>query len=202
MAARTVKSDTREGFLLALLVQYPQLREDGLKVPEELLWDTEARQVYEIWRNYDENAIKSALPTELLEYFERLILWKLPLSTEKEASEALQDCVQKLNQRRLQAEKQATAAQIADLQEQMGVSSFSHEPAGAILASAEGDATDSEGDSELQELLQRDMEIGRELHRRDRKDGRLTVEDGAEVTPEGERSTEDGRQAVEMTADG
>jgi DNA primase len=198
-AARMAKADPREGFVLALLVQWPQLREQGLEVPEDVFWDAEARQMYENWRNCDENVLKSALPAELLDYFERLILWKLPLSSEKEAAEALQDCVQKLNQRRLQAEKQAMTAQIADLQEQMGPSSFSGEATAALMASDEGGTTEqlpaSEHDSELQQLLQRDMEIGWELHKRDRKDGRLTVDDDAP-------STEDGRQAVEMTADG
>ena len=39
------KADPREGFVLALLVQYPQLREAGLEVPEEVFWEAEARQV-------------------------------------------------------------------------------------------------------------------------------------------------------------
>lgn len=198
-AVRAVKADPREGFALALLVQWPQLREEGLQVPEGLFWDAEARQMFDVWRNYDENMLKSALPAELLDYLERLLLWKLPLSSEKEAAEALQDCVGKLEQRRLQAEKQAIAAQIAELQEQMGPSSFSGEAPGALRASDEGGTTAqlsaSERDSELQQLLQRDMEIGWELHKRDRKDGRLT----ADHEPEG---AENGRQAVEMTADG
>lgn len=198
-AARMAKADPREGFVLALLVQWPQLREQGLEVPDEVFWDAEGRQMYEIWRNCDGNVLKSALPAELLDYFERLILWKLPLSSEKEAAEALQDCVQKLNQRRLQAEKQAMAAQIADLQEQIGPSSFSGEARAALTASDEGGTTEeipaSEQGSELQQLVERDMEIGWELHKRDRKDGRLTVEEDA-------TGAEDGRQAVEMTADG
>jgi hypothetical protein len=207
VAARVVKADPREGFLLALLVQWRQLREAGLEVPPDVFWDTEAGQMYEIWRNCDENVLKSALPAELMDYFERLILWKLPLSTEKEASEALQDCVRKLNQRRLQAEKQAIAAQIADLQEQMGVSLFDGEPAGALSASEEGDTTaqpaDPEGESELQELLRRDMQIGWELHRRDRKgDGHQTDADDADAPPEDGRGVGDGRQAAEITVDG
>ncbi|MEK7247705.1 MAG: DNA primase, partial [Chloroflexota bacterium] len=86
-AARMAKADPREGFVLALLVQWPQLREQGLEAPEEVFWDAEGRQMYEIWRNSDGNVLKSALPAELFDYFERLILWKLPLSSEKEAAE-------------------------------------------------------------------------------------------------------------------
>lgn len=193
---RGVKADPREGFLLALLLQWPHLREKGAGIDEGLLWEADARQVYEIWRNCDGNVLKSAFPAELFEYYERLILWRLPLSTEKEAEEALQDCVEKLKQRRLQAEKQAIAAQIADLQEQIGPSA----PGGAAVAALEGTSelgatTDFSAAEQLQELLQRDMEIGWELHKRDRSESRLTIEAEAQAS-------EDGRQAVEMKSDG
>lgn len=194
--ARVVKADPREGFLLALLVQWPQLRELGLEVADDVFWDAEARQMFENWRNCDEIVLKSALPAELSDYFERLILWKLPLSTEKEAAEALRDCAEKLNQRRLQAEKQAIAAQIADLQEQMGPSSFSGEAGKALeTAVGGGTTTDLPAAQQLQQLLERDMQIGWELHRKDRSESRLTGESA-------EETAEDGRQAVEITADG
>lgn len=208
-AARGAKADAREAFLLALLVQYPQLRQAvaGEQVsPEGLLWDTEARQMYAIWLENDENAMKSAVPPELFEYFERLLLWKLPLSSEEEAAEALRDCVQKLDQRRLQAEKQAMAAQIADLQEKMGPSSLARSPSEGQIA-ADGGATethlpDPEQSLELQELLQRDMEIGWKLHRKERRDGRLTEGDGSPDPDEGPDAATEGRQAVETIVDG
>ncbi len=194
--ARPSKEDPREAFLLALLVQWPQLREDGLEVPEGLFWEVEAQRTYEIWRNCNENVLESALPAELLDYFERLLLWKLPLSSEKEAAEALRDCVEKLNKRRLMAEKQAIAAQIADLQEQEQPSSFSRTGDQTPEAAGEGGTTTGLPASEqLQQLLRRDMEIGWELHKRDRRDGRLTFESDVETADES-------RQAVEMSTDG
>jgi DNA primase len=195
-AARVVGTDPREGFLLALLLQWPQLRESGLEIDDGLLWEADARQVYEIWRNCDGNVLKSDLPAELFDYYERLILWRLPLSTEKEAEEALRDCVEKLNQRRLQAEKQAIAAQIADLQEQIGPSLLDGAGVEAPESTPEGaTTTDFPAAEQLQQLLQRDMEIGWELHKRDRSDSRLTVRAEA-------GAPDDGRQAVEMNADG
>jgi hypothetical protein len=109
----------------------------------------------------------------------------------------------KLNQRRLQAEKQAIAAQIADLQDKIGPSSLAGEPAGGQTA-ADGGATEAQlpDSEELQELLQRDMEIGWELHRRERRDGHLTVGDGSGARLEDAEAVTDSRQAVEIAVDG
>jgi DNA primase len=160
-------NNPREDFLLALLIQYPNLREIGISIPEDLLWEAQSKQVLEVWKQFDEvDSVKEALPVELKSYLERLILWKLPISSEENAGEALEDCIGKLHQRRLQAEKQAIAAQIADLQEQMG-------PVGATGS----DQTASGSlDEQLQHLLLRDMEIGHQLHSRGRRDGLSPVE--------------------------
>ncbi|RLC57997.1 MAG: hypothetical protein DRI30_03305 [Chloroflexi bacterium] len=152
------KGDAGEEFTLSLLLQYDSLREDGLKVPETLFWDAQARQILVLWKELAQtNAVKSALPPELDAYFERLILRRLPISDAKEASEAFADCLRKLETRRLRAEKQAMASQIADLQEQVGAS--------GLLDTAE------------QQIIERDTEIGKEIHRHGRSDdGAKTVE--------------------------
>jgi len=152
------KGDAGEEFTLSLLLQYDSLREDGLKVPETLFWDAQARQILVLWKELAQtNAVKGALPPELDAYFERLILRRLPISDAKEASEAFADCLRKLETRRLRAEKQAMASQIADLQEQVGAS--------GLLDTAE------------QQIIERDTEIGKEIHRHGRSDdGAKTVE--------------------------
>jgi DNA primase len=164
--------DGREAFLLALLLRHPELRQKGLGIPEDLLWEAEARQVLAIWReNEDENVLKSAISDELMDYFERLILWKVPQFAETEAAEALEDCVKRLNRRRLEAEQQANTAQVADLQDELGT---------ALISSALTDGTIGDVSPELQETLQHGEEIGNELHRRKAKDGRQAVETGVD----------------------
>ena len=152
------RGDPREEFTLALLLRYETLRGDGLNVPETLFWDAQARQILVLWKQLTEvNAVKNALPPELDAYFERLILRRLPISDAKEAGEALADCLRRLQRRRLDAEKQAMASQIADLQEEVGVS--------GLLDAAE------------QHVIERDTEIGREIHQHGRSDdGAQTVE--------------------------
>jgi DNA primase len=158
----------REGFLLALLLQYPHLREEGLGVAEDLLWEAESHQIYHVWReNVDIEAVRSTLEIELMDYFERLILWKLPLSSEKEASEALRDCVKRLNRRRLEAEQQAMSAQVADLQDEYGSSA---------ITSAIADGRVAEEFPELEERLQHGVKVSNELHKRERRDGLHAVE--------------------------
>lgn len=162
-----VVSNPREDFLLALLLQHPQLRAAGMDIPETLFWEAQARQVLAVWKaEGDIESVKEAVPVELKSYLERLILWRLPISSES-AAEALRDCVDKLNQRRLQAEKQAIAAQIAALQEEIGAAALDPAHEAAVVSAV---------DDELQQLLKRDMEIGRELHMRGRKDGTPPVE--------------------------
>lgn len=160
--------DTREGFLLALLLQYPHLRSEAGDFSPDSLWETESRQIYGEWLQHpDIESIKSALEIELMDYLERLILWRLPVSSEKEASDALKDCIRRLNKRQLEAKQQATAAQIADLQETIGA----HAISAAMLQNSVGSVS-----PELEERLQEDVQIGSELHRRERRDGHEAVE--------------------------
>ena len=159
-------ANPREDFLLALLLQFPALRGLGAPVSEDLLWDAQGKQLLQTLRNHpDAESVIEYVPAELHSYVERLILWKLPISAEEQAVEALQDCIDKLGQRRLQAEKQAIAAQIAALQECLGLG----------VTEQSDQAPPPAGVEELQHLLQRDMEIGRQLHSRGRKDGISTV---------------------------
>jgi len=160
--------DQREAFLVALLLRYPGLREEGMDVSGDLLWEAEARQVLEIWQESESlEVLKTNVPIELMDYFERLMLWKVPQYSEAVAADALADCVRRLNRRRLEAEQQAMTAQIAGLQEELG---------GATITSAFAEGSIADVSPELQETLQHGEEIGNELHKRERKDGREAVQ--------------------------
>ncbi|MEO8457592.1 MAG: DNA primase [Chloroflexota bacterium] len=159
--------DQRESFLLALLLRHPELREQGAGIPPDLLWDAEARQILAMWQKFEStDVLKTNVPVELMDYFERLTIQKIPLFTEALAADALADCVKRLNRRRLEAEQQAMTAQIAGLQEELG---------GARITSAFMEGSVGEVSPELQETLQHGEEIGNELHKRERKDGREAV---------------------------
>jgi hypothetical protein len=155
-AADASRGSPTEDFVIALLLQYSDLREDGLVLPEDVFWDAQAGQLFRIWKEVEtENRLNEAVPPELEEYLERLYSRRLPVQDGREAAEALQDCIRKLNDRRLRAEKEAITSQIADLQEEVGIS--------AILGTVE------------QDILVRDTEIGQRLHNT-RKDDPERVE--------------------------
>jgi len=162
--------DQREAFLLALLVKYPSLREEGLSISGDLLWDSEARQLLQFWQESESlEVLKTNVPAELMDYFERLILWRIPPFTEADAAKALLDCLTLLEKRVLAADSHATAAQIAGLQEELG---------GDTITTAFAEGSVGDVSPELQETLQHGEEIGNELHKRERKDGRKPVQSG------------------------
>ena len=162
--------DQKEAFLLALLLRYPSLRDHGMALSPSLLWGIEPRQVLEFWQESESlEVLKTNIPVELMDYFERLTIWKIPQYSEAIAADALADCVKRLNRRRLEAEQQAMTAQIAGLQEELG---------GDTITTAFADGSVADVSPELQETLQHGEEIGNELHKRERKDGREAVQSG------------------------
>jgi len=169
------QTDPREEFLLALLLQRPELREAGLDFPEDLLWESENRQILAAWKNCAKlgppaaagtEAVKEALPVELHAHLERLSQRRLPAFGLKEALEALADCRRRLERRQMEAEKQALAALLADRQEEFGP---------VALIEAMETAPEDEQTKEVVSLQMRDLEAGLKLHSRERSSGGSTA---------------------------
>ncbi len=170
------RGDAREEFLLALLLRYPSLRQEGLMIADDLLWESENRQFLAAWKGRpaveqgsDElEAVKEALPVELLPHLERLIMRSLPAFDDREAKKALVDCLRRLVRRRLEAEKQAMSALLAAREEELGASALAE-------AAASADVSD-ERIRDVVSLNVRDMETGLKLHGKERSDGPNAVE--------------------------
>jgi len=178
-ALTPMRGDAREEFLLALLLRYPGLGEDALDTPDELLWSSENRAVLSAWKSAigdgeasdQTEAVKSALPVELIPYVERLTFRKLPEYDLKEARKALMDCVQRLERRRLETEKQAIGSLLAEREAEIGAS---------ILAEATAsEEIDDERVLEVVSLQAQDMRTGLKLHGRDNYAGSNAVEPGS-----------------------
>ncbi len=163
-AANRKSGDKREHFLLALLLRNPELRPEGLEIPEALLWEEENRQVLSIWKEVGGDSVKERLPEELEGHLDRLINRDLPPFSLKEAREALADCRRRLERRRLEAEKQAMTAMLAAQEEEIGV---------APLIDEEYMAVGGERKNERFDLYMLDTETGLRLHQteRDEKSG-------------------------------
>lgn len=153
----------REEFLLALLVRLPHLREAGLQIPEDLLGESENREVLAAWKRSSElDTVKESLPEELKGHLERLINWRLPEYAAKEAEAALADCRQRLERRQVETEKQAMAALLAAREEELGASSL-------VEAVVSGSEDADETVKEAVNLHRRDMETGLRLHGKEGK---------------------------------
>lgn len=166
-AAAASLGDTRgetrpEGFLLALLLRFPHLRQAGLGVPPDLLWESANREVLAAWKQAPElDVVKESLPEELKGHFERLVNWRL-LPPASEAEEALANCREGLERRQLRAEKQAMAALLAATEEALGASTL-------VEAATSGAEAAEEPLKEAVVLQRRDMETGLRLHAGERK---------------------------------
>jgi DNA primase len=159
-----IRGETRpEGFLLALLLRFPHLREAGLELPAELFWESANREVLATWKLAPElDTVKESLPEELRGHLERLVNWRL-LPPAAEAEAALANCREGLERRQLRAEKQAMAALLATREEEIGASALAE-------ATASGAEEAEEAVREAIVLQRRDMEAGLRLHAGERKD--------------------------------
>ena len=167
-AVAAPKGDSREEFLLTLLLRYPELRAEGLEVREDLLWESLNRQILTSWKRSGElDAVKTELPLELEPYLERLIVRKMPAFDPPQVREAFRDCILRLQRRALETEKQAVSALLATREEEVGAS--------ALMEAALSETEDSQT-KELADLQLRDMETGLKLHGRERSDGQPAVQ--------------------------
>jgi DNA primase len=158
IASPEARRDQSEEYILALLLRYPDLRNDDLEIPETLFWESENKQVLAAYQRNDKKDLASGLPEELQAHLERLTSRKLPPFDLRQAREALLDAIDKLQRRQIAAEKRATSALLAEREEELGSSIVSQ-------AVAEQDSTaENEETRELVELQLRDMETGLRLH--------------------------------------
>jgi len=159
------RGETRpEGFLLALLLRFPHLRQAGLEVPAELFWESANREVLAAWKRAPElDTVKESLPEELRGHLERLLNWRLPQFADKEAQAALLDCLKTLEKRQNRAEAEGNTALLAAKEEELGSS---------VLVEAAVSNIEPENDM-LKEgvgVLRTGQEIGQRIHGPKRKE--------------------------------
>jgi DNA primase len=149
--ARAVPRSPQEEYALALLLRYPrELREPGLAMPEWAFTLSEHRRIYQAWRERpDPEGVQELAGEELHKSLERIRARRVPPYTAEEATKALNDCLQRMQQQRLREIAGAKAAAVAELQEHSGpmdllqaaLSARGREPD----AAPDGDAPDEAG---------------------------------------------------------
>jgi DNA primase len=161
--------DAREEFCLALLLRYPELREDGLALSPDLLWHTENRQVLEAWQScHDLEELAQFVPEELEGHLQRVSGIDLPPFEPQEARAALRDCVGRLKQRELEAIKQASSAALAAREADDRTTEDELAAAAAAWQAGSPPSEASAADMSPVAALVRDTEIGLRLHQEGR----------------------------------
>ena len=112
---RQAEGDPLEDYALALLLQYPALRERAWKLPEEHLRQPESKAVLKAIHSPDTMGLDNVKSEDLLaEYLERLTQKLLPPADRKQQGADFEACLQRLEERHLREMKVQEEAMLAD----------------------------------------------------------------------------------------
>jgi len=161
--------DVPEEHCLQLLLHYPELRSEGLALSPDLFWQTENRELLQLWQRVDDlDELAPMIPPELEGHFQRLSGMPLPPFPPEVALERLRGSIGSLKKREIRQAKELAGAALAAREEESGPTGL-EELAAAAQASSSGSPLGEIESGELSQtavLLLRDKEIGIELHRR------------------------------------
>ena len=165
--ARRAPGEPGEEFSLALLLRYPELRSAGLALAPDLFLLEEHRALFAAWREtLDLESIRQALPGELHPILDDISKRNVPFLEGTELLRAFEDCVRRIQFRRLSAAKQAGLAALTDPDVRADLGAAVDE-AHALWEGAAASALAAPDDTpvgQLARVLLQDMKTGRALH--------------------------------------
>ena len=89
-------------YCLALLLQHPGLRDQGIAIPPHYFEGTENRELFLAWlNNTDAENIRHSLDISLHNHLDTLMARALPPASERETKTALADCTRRLGEQQL-----------------------------------------------------------------------------------------------------
>ena len=166
-AAERPLRDKPEEHCLELVLRYPELRSEGLALSRDLLWQTENRELLELWQQAaDPEELAQMIPSELEGHFQRLSGASLPFPAEV-ALERFRESIGTLKKREIRQAKELTGAALAAREEESGPTGGEELEMAAQalrLGSTPKDIASGEA-SQMAALLLKDTEIGIRLHR-------------------------------------
>lgn len=123
-ALRPAPREAREEYLLALLLRYPALRRRQGALSPDLFSLSENRELFEAWRIAGEGEaedvvekIRGLLPVELHGHLENMLARNIPPFQAGETEKALEDCIWRMEHRKLELEKLASSLALAESEE-------------------------------------------------------------------------------------
>ena len=159
--------EPREEFCLALLLRHSELRERGLALSPDLFTMAENRELLEAWRHEPHvDALRQGLLEELREQLERILEKDLPLYEPRELALAFDDCVWRMEQRKLALEKQMSASLLAEDEEEADSERLVEIARQVWQSGTPPEDGTSDGALEAAAMLVEDTERGSRIHRR------------------------------------
>ena len=141
-----------ERFALALLIRFPELRQRGSEIDPTMFDSSVVRELYQVWRQGTE-AGEPDIPDELREDWATLQEVRLMTSVMTDPGVALEDCLKRMELRRVEEQKRLLTAGLTEGQEKAPSEEADHPP------------TVEMADRDLEAAVQTDIELGRRLHR-------------------------------------
>jgi DNA primase len=171
-ALRPVPREPREEYLLTLLLSHPVLRGQGQALSPDVFSLSENRQLFEAWRiaagREAEDVmeeIRRLLPEELHGHLENVLARKIPPFQAEEAGKALEDCIWRMEQRKLELEKLASSLALAESEQEVGPARLA-ELARSIQEGTLPSSQETDSTLEAATALVEDTEAGIRVHRR------------------------------------
>ena len=168
VASQPLRREPAEEFCLALLLRHPELRHEGSNLSPELFLLGEHRAILSTWMETPEiEPLRQALPTPLHERLDRILARDLPVLEGAQLRAAFQDCIRRIEVRRLSAAKRASAAALTDPDVQQYMSAAVEHAVALQGGEPSESAASFEPDARTAELavsLIEDNEMGRRLH--------------------------------------
>ena len=171
-ALRPVPREPREEYLLTLLLSHPVLRGQGQALSPDVFSLSENRQLFEAWRiaagqeaKDVMEEIRRLLPEELHGHLEKVLARKIPPFQAEEAGKALEDCIWRMEQRKLELEKLASSLALAESEQEVGPARLA-ELARSIQEGTLPSSQETDSTLEAATALVEDTEAGIRVHRR------------------------------------
>jgi len=108
-----------EEYCLCLLLQHPELKEEGMELLPEYFEGTESRELFLAWRSRsDVDMLRHSLDVNLHHHLDSLLNRALPPASAKELETALVDCRRRLEEQRLRRLKALEEVLISEAESQ------------------------------------------------------------------------------------
>jgi len=169
---RQAPREPREDYLLTLLFRYPTLRGRGAALSPDVFSLSENRELFEAWRAAPAGeaeevaeAVRPLLPEELHGNLGNVLTRKIPPFQAEEAEKALEDCIWRMEQRKLEVEKLASSLALAKSEEEVGAARLV-ELARSVQEGTLPPSQEADLALDAASVLVEDTEAGIRVHRR------------------------------------